>query len=137
MFTPSVGCSRLLSAVNDLATTNLKIMSSTSFHSTATKRYWRKKKTNAISDTGRKESVQVVVLQIRGEDGAYLLLLLGSLIGVSAVHFCLTYKFFLFLSNSSVDGQQVKSFCANSSISMHFSSVQPILSSESRYMKSF
>ena len=63
-------------------------MSSTSVHSTATMKYW-KKKTNAISDTGRKELVQVALLQIQGEDGAYLLVLLGSLIGVSSVHFCL------------------------------------------------
>ena len=42
------GCSRLPSAVNDLATTNSKNVSSTSFHSTATMRYWKKKKkTNA------------------------------------------------------------------------------------------
>ena len=47
-----------------------------------------KKTTNAISDTGRKESVQVALLQIHGEDGAYLLMRLGSLIGVSSVHFC-------------------------------------------------
>ena len=62
--------------------------SSTSGHSTATMRYWMKKTTNAISDTGRKESVQVALLQIHSEDGAYLLVLLGSLIGVSSVHFC-------------------------------------------------
>ena len=47
-----------------------------------------KKTTNAISDTGRKELVQVNLLQIHGEDGAYLLVLLGSLIGVSSLHFC-------------------------------------------------
>ena len=47
-----------------------------------------KKTTNAISDTGTKELVQVALLQIHGEDGAYLLMLLGSLIGVSSVHFC-------------------------------------------------
>ena len=35
-----------------------------------------------------KESVQVVLLQIHGEEGAYLLMLLGSLFGVSSVHFC-------------------------------------------------
>ena len=49
-----------------------------------------KKTTNAISDTGRKELVQVALLQIHGEDGAYLLVLLGSLIGVSSVRFCQT-----------------------------------------------
>ena len=60
--------------------------SSTSDHSTMM--YWMKKTTNAISDTGRKESVQIALLQIHGEDSAYLLVLLGSLIGVSSVHFC-------------------------------------------------
>ena len=64
-----------------------EFMSSTSGHSTATMRYWMKKTTNAISDTGRKESVQVALLQTHGENGAYLLILLGSLIGVSSVHF--------------------------------------------------
>ena len=64
-----------------------EFMSSTSGHSTATVRYWMKKTTNAISDTGKKESVQVALLQIHGEDGAFCLLL-GSLIGVSSVHFC-------------------------------------------------
>ena len=65
-----------------------EFMSSTSGHSTATVTYWMKKTTNAISDTGRKESVQVALLQTHGEDGAYLSMLLGSLIGVSPVHFC-------------------------------------------------
>ena len=107
-----------------------EFMRSTSGHSTATMMYWMKT-TNAISETGRNESVQVTLLQTHGEDGAYLLMLLGSLIGVSSVHFCQMCSarytsFFLYLSNSSVDGQWVKSFCANSSISMHFSSVQPI-----------
>ena len=37
-----------------------------------------KKTTHAISDTGRKESVQVVLLQTHGEDGASLLLLRGA-----------------------------------------------------------
>ena len=52
-----------------------EFMSPTSGHSTATMMYWMKKTTNAISDTGRKESVQVVLLQTHGEDGASLLLL--------------------------------------------------------------
>ena len=50
-------------------------MSSSSGHSTATMMCWMKKTTNAISDTGRKESVQVVLLQTHGEDGASLLML--------------------------------------------------------------
>ena len=65
-----------------------EFMSSTSGHSTATMMYWMKKTTNAISDTGRKESVQVALLQTHGVDGAYLLMPLRSLIGVSSVHFC-------------------------------------------------
>ena len=72
LFTHSVGCSRLPSAVNDLATTFFflkKKMSSTSFHSTATMRYW-KKKTNATFGFVEKELVQVVLLQIRGGDGS-------------------------------------------------------------------
>ena len=63
-------------------------MSYTSGHYTATMMYWMMKTTNAISDTGRKELVQVALLQTHGEDGASLLLLRGSLIGVSSVHFC-------------------------------------------------
>ena len=72
LFTHPVGCSRLLSAVNDLATTNSKknfFMSSTSFHSTATIKYW-KKKTNATFGIDEKELVQVVHLQILGGDGS-------------------------------------------------------------------
>ena len=65
-----------------------EIISSTSGHSTATMMYWMKKTTNVISETGRRESVQVALLQTHGEDGAYLLMLLGSLIGVSSEHFC-------------------------------------------------
>ena len=49
--------------------------------------HWMKKTTNAISDTGGKELVQVALLQTHGEDGASLLVLLGCLIGVSSVHF--------------------------------------------------
>ena len=52
-----------------------EFMSSTSGHSTATMMYWMKKTTNHISDTGRKESVQVALLQTHGEDGPSLLLL--------------------------------------------------------------
>ena len=47
-----------------------EFMSSTSGHSTATMMYWMKKTTNAISDTGRKGSVQVALLQTHGDDGA-------------------------------------------------------------------
>ena len=75
-------------------------MSSTSGHSTATMMCSMKKTTNAISDTGRKELVQVALLQ--GGDGAYLLVLLG--IGVSSVHFCRTcsarYTSFSFISRT-------------------------------------
>ena len=61
-------------------------MSSTSVHSTATMRYWMKRTTNATFGIDKEELVQVALLQIHG---AYLLVLLESLIGVSSVHFCL------------------------------------------------
>ena len=51
-------------------------------------RYW-KKKTNATFGIDKEELVQVALLQIHGGDGTYLSVLLGSLIGVSSVHFCL------------------------------------------------
>ena len=51
-----------------------EFMSSTTGHSTATMKY-SMKKTDAISDTGRKESVQIVLLQTHGEDGASLFML--------------------------------------------------------------
>ena len=67
--------------------TLMNFMSSTRNRSTATMMCWMKKTTDAISDTARKESVQVALLQTHGGDGASLLMLLGSLIGVSSVHF--------------------------------------------------
>ena len=77
----------------------MNFMSSTRNRSIATMMCWMKKTTYAISDTGRKESVQVALLQTHGEDGAYLYVLLGSLMGVSSVNFCpicsLTYPVFL------------------------------------------
>ena len=111
LFTSPVGCSRLLSAVNDLTATKKILqsvtseqlseeaakrvapfydaahftssevldvndfMSSTRNRSTATMMCWMKKTTDAISDTARKESVQVAPLQIHGEDDAILLIL--------------------------------------------------------------
>ena len=48
-----------------------------------------KRTTNATFGIDRKEYVQVALLQIHGGDGAYLSVLLGSLIGVPSVHFCL------------------------------------------------
>ena len=48
-----------------------------------------KKTTNATFDTDKGELVQVALLQIHGEDGAFLSVLLGILIGVSLVHFFL------------------------------------------------
>ena len=52
-------------------------------------RYWMKKTTNATFDTDKEELVRVAPLQIHGGDGAYLQVLLGSLVGVSLVHFIL------------------------------------------------
>ena len=45
--------------------------------------------TNATFGTDKGELVQVALLQLRGGDGAYLSVLLGFLIEVSSVHFCL------------------------------------------------
>ena len=53
----------------------LIFLSSTRNRSTATKMCWMKMTTDAISDTARKESVQVALLQTQGEDGAILLML--------------------------------------------------------------
>ena len=65
-----------------------EFLSSTSGHSTATMMCWMKMTTDAISDTSRKESVQVALLQTHNEDGASLLMLRWNLNGVSSVHFC-------------------------------------------------
>ena len=48
----------------------MNFMSSTNGHSTATMMCWMKKTTDAISDSARKESVQIAPLQTHGEDGA-------------------------------------------------------------------
>ena len=48
-----------------------------------------KRTMNATFGIDKEELVQVALLQIHHEDGAYLSVLLGSLIGVSPVHFCL------------------------------------------------
>ena len=109
--------------------TLMNFMSSTRNRSTATMMCWMKKTTDAISDTARKESVQVVLLQTHGEDGA--IFVNASLksdrgfIGafrpdvLTEIH-----QFFLYLIYSSDDIRQVKSFCASLSIWMHISSVR-------------
>ena len=61
-------------------------MSFTKNPSIATKMYWMKKTTDAISGIARKESVRVALLQTHGEDDAILLMLRWSLNGVSSVH---------------------------------------------------
>ena len=72
-------------------------MSPASVQST-TMKYWKKKKkkkkkktkkTNATFGIDKKGLVQVALLQIRGGNGSHLRLLVGSLIGVSSVHFFL------------------------------------------------
>ena len=75
-----------------------QIMSSTNFHSTATMRYWKMKKTNATFGIDEKRLVQVVLLQIHGGDSSWLWLVLGSRIEVASVHFCLicSVRFFNF-----------------------------------------
>ena len=88
LFTPPVGCSRLPSAVNDLATTNSKQneLHQCSFHC---HHNVLEEEEDATSDIDKEESVQVALIQTHGGDGAYLQVLLGSLIGVSSVHSCL------------------------------------------------
>ena len=82
----------------------------------------RKKKTNATFGIHKEELVQVALLQIHAGDGAYLSVLLGSLIGASSMHFCLSY-----ISRTPQRmGNRSGFSCAKLSISMHFSSVQPI-----------
>ena len=100
-----------------------------------------KKTTNAISDSGRKESVQVALFQIHGEDGAYLLVLLGSLIGVSSVHFCWTcsarYTSFSYISRTP---QRMGNRCSFPVPTRPSRCTSPrssqFLSCESRYVKS-
>ena len=79
-------------------------MSSTSVHSAATMRSWMKRTTNATFGIDKGELVQVALLQIHGGDGAYLSVLLGSLIGVSLVHSCpicsARYTSFSYISQS-------------------------------------
>ena len=48
-----------------------------------------KRTMNAFFGSNREEFVQVALLQIHDGDEAYLSVLLGNLIGVSSVHFCL------------------------------------------------
>ena len=62
----------------------------------------------------------------------------------SEFHWCMSswfvqcdIPFFLYLSNSSSNGQKEWFSCANLFIAMHVSSVQPILSCESRYVECF
>ena len=126
LFTPPVGCSRLLSlqtiwlqkkpckvtllssfvkklhngtprsiccsfTSSDVLDFYFFFVSSTRIRSAATMMCWMKKTTDAISDTSRKESVWVALLQTHGEDGAILLMLRWSLIGVSSVQFLEMY----------------------------------------------
>ena len=88
----------------------------------------------------KKELAQVALLQIRGGDGFKIVTAPRksdrSFIGAFLPDlFSEIYQFFLHLSYSD-DGQYEWFSCANSSISMPFSSVQPILSCESRFSES-
>ena len=65
----------------------VNFMSSTKKRSNATKMCWMKKTTDAISDTARKESVQVVLLQTYGENGLIWSTLRWSLNDFSSVQF--------------------------------------------------
>ena len=103
LFTPPVGCSRLPSAVNDLATTTffLNELHRCSFHC---HHKVLEEEEDATSDIDKEESVQVALIQTHGGDGAYLQVLLGSLIGVSSVHSCLIcsvrYTIFSYISRT-------------------------------------
>ena len=130
LFTPPVSCKQIaISCKRSCYNKFKKCMSSTSFHFTATMRYWKKKK-NATFGIDEKGLVQVV--------SSLLWLLFGSLIGVSSVHFFLIcsvrYTSFSYISHThqrmgNRSGLPVPTFPS----SMHFSSVQQVLSCESRY----
>ena len=131
------------------------IMSSTNGRSTATMMCWMKRTTNATFGTDRKELVLVALLQ---RHGRCIFVSASrksdrSFIGV----FSVSHQFFRYLSNPSDNGQmcweldqvflylsyssdenrQVKSFCATSSIWIHFASVRSVLFCESRNFKIF
>ena len=101
-----------------------------------------KKTTNATFGIDKGEVVHVALLQIHGEDGAYLSALLGSLIGVSLVHFFLIVQCaipvfaYIFRTLQAMDNRCGLPGDANLSIEMHVSSVQPTFSCESRYVES-
>ena len=84
-----------------------------------------KKTTNAALGIDKGELVQVALLQIHGGDGAYLSVLLGSLIGVSLVHFFLICS--VLYTNSSDICRTLQamdnewSSCATLSVAMHVS----------------
>ena len=63
-----------------------------------------KRTTNAALGIDKEDLVQVAFLQIHGGDGARLSVLLGSLIGVSSVHFCMicsvSYTNFSYISRT-------------------------------------
>ena len=89
LFTHSIGCSRLLSAGNDPATTNQKfcIMSSTRFYPTAIMKNW-KKNTDATFGFVEKVWVQVALLLVLSGDDSLMWHWFGSLIRVSSVYSC-------------------------------------------------
>ena len=62
-----------------------------------------KKTTNATCGIDKGELVQVALLPIHGGDGAYLSVLLGSLIGVSLVHFFLIFQCYIPILPISVE----------------------------------
>ena len=81
LFTPPVGCSRLPSAVKDLATTIFIKMSSNSFHSTATMKYWKRRmpplvvmKRNWFTSLFSRFAVETVILvtAVRKSDRSFI-----------------------------------------------------------------
>ena len=112
-------------------------MSSTSLDSTATMKSW-KKKTNATfgidekgigsgrSSPGSRWRRFKIVTAVWKSDRRFIGAFLPEL-------FSEIYQFVFYLSYSSEDGQSMWSSCANLSTAMHFSSVQPSFSCESRF----
>ena len=85
-----LGCNNLPSTVNDLATTILKNTNSTNFHSTAIMKHWKKKNTNANFGILKKKKDWFRSPFCKFEvQTVFFVLLLGSLVGVSSVQFCL------------------------------------------------
>ena len=134
LFTPPVGCSRLPSAENDpvLKKNELHQFLSHCLHEELEEEdgchlwYWWKGMGSGRSSRDSRWRRFINVTAVRKSDRSLIGAFLPDL-------FSVRYQFFSYLSYSSKDRRQEWSSCANLSIAMHFSSVQPILSCESRF----